>query len=759
MQKQSKKRKNNNQSSFKKKIIFRILVIGAGASFLLTMVFGILYQQSMMKDYRSEIQSHMHDMDTVINSYVDNTTALTLTLYNSPEGTLARVDKDYKMAEYSSFLGYVRNLMLNTQYINSIYFISQEGSISMWAKGGGSYTKDINSETLSAELLDRKTSPFIWEIPYRYGEQEIAMLTFFFHETPLEKEYYTGTIVVNVELRELNKRIFGKNSSATEMMMISKEGLVVLHSDAGYIGKDLSEEEFVQKALAGETLFHMRVDGKLKQFICMPSQLPDFYLITQSNTADILGLMSAFLIVPLVYLLIIVVMTILSIRTGNRLVQPLTQTVEEIRQSSMGKRIEMTPETDRDELHFLQEYAAHVNQYVENILENDQKNRVIFNLLRNSRGMDIQPFLLERGFLRANAGYCVITAEFICQYEVTELEELNSIRQSIVEGFSDILKKYGHSTCFENGLRHLLFLLAEEDTPLVAETLQAELDKKCVQLMRENLETDIYATLSECIEDSNVPCKPIVKKNMERMEVLPIYQLKGTRLVQAATRVKPSEKAVEGCLQALKNKDRDRFMEAVEAMLQETEEVNYPQFLAWVVYVRERIGEVKAAMYRNYVKTDRSTLYEQAQQIHDREGVVQWFELIYDDVCERMEQIRKTTTTDLLEDAIEYITQNFGDSQLGATSLANRLHLSAQYFGQLFMEFTGKSVSEYIVQVRMEKARNYLLARPEMEIMEIAEKVGYHSASYFSTAFKKYYGVTPSKLRSNLNIQERTEVN
>ena len=136
---------------------------------------------------------------------------------------------------------------------------------------------------------------------------------------------------------------------------------------------------------------------------------------------------------------------------------------------------------------------------------------------------------------------------------------------------------------------------------------------------------------------------------------------------------------------------------------------------------------------------------------------MEWFEAIYDDVIEKMDQIRRTTTASLIEEAVDYILQNFWDDQLGAASLAERLHISAQYFGQLFMEFAGKSVSEYIIQVRMEKARNYLLARPDLEIMEVAKKVGYHSASYFSTAFKKYYGVTPSRLRSSLNVQEKTE--
>ena len=275
--------------------------------------------------------------------------------------------------------------------------------------------------------------------------------------------------------------------------------------------------------------------------------------------------------------------------------------------------------------------------------------------------------------------------------------------------------------------------------------------------MEENSGTDIYAVISRRLE-SSISAKSVVQKNNERMEALQIYGLKGAEVMtENPSRERPSEKTIESCLQALKKNDREGYLNAVTQMISETREVTRPQFISWLVRVTEQIGEVKAAMHRNYVKADRGRLYARAGQIQDREGIVEWFEAIYDDVSEKMDQIRRTTTASLIEEAVDYILQNFWDDQLGAASLAERLHISAQYFGQLFMEFAGKSVSEYIIQVRMEKARNYLLARPDLEIMEVAKKVGYHSASYFSTAFKKYYGVTPSRLRSSLNVQEKTE--
>lgn len=776
MNKRAGKRFSINQMSFGNRISMLALLIGAGAAFLLTIVFGVIYHRTMMRDYRSEIRSHLQDTDTVFNSYVENTTALTTSLYGSADGTLARLEKNYNFVEHYSYLNYIRNLMTSYGYIHSVYFMNQEGDISMWTKGVGSYIKDLDKELLNAQVYGRTVSPFVWKLPYRYGEieaehsmeaerskeaehsNEIPMLSFFFSEVPLGMEYYTGTVIVNVELTELCKRILNEKNSSRQMFMVGADGIVTLHSDPSHIGEDWSDKVFVQKALDGEAVFDLKMEDGHFEFICVPSELHGFYLIAQTDNTGFSVFSEAFLIVPMICLVLILMIAVLSAVMGKHLAQPITQTVEEIRQSGMGEKLEFISENEQDELRFLQKYTSHVNQYMEEVLENDQKNRVIYNLIRNDRNVDIQSYLLEHGILRTDMGYCVVTAEFVCRYEVADMEELNSIRHSIARQFEKTLGEYGYCTCYEHGLRYLLFLVSEEkDTQLQTDIICEELQKSCELLMEENSSTDIYAAVSRRLE-SNISCKSEVRRNNERMEARTIYGNYGVELVnENPEKTKPSEKAVENCAQALKNKERDSYLHEISRMIEETKQVSYPQFINWVVGVTEKIGEVKAAIHRSYVKPNRSMLYGQVQQIHDLISLQQWFEVLYDDVNEKMDQIRNTSTVSLMEDAVDYIQQNFWDSQLGAAMLAKKFHISPQYFGQLFMEFSGKSVSDYIIQVRMEKARNYLLARPDLEIMEVAKKVGYHSASYFSTAFKKYYGVTPSKLRSSLNIQENAE--
>lgn len=84
---------------------------------------------------------------------------------------------------------------------------------------------------------------------------------------------------------------------------------------------------------------------------------------------------------------------------------------------------------------------------------------------------------------------------------------------------------------------------------------------------------------------------------------------------------------------------------------------------------------------------------------------------------------------------------------LTVASLAARMYVSPNYLSRLFKRITGEGCNEYIVRKRIEKARS-LLATTSIRIGEIAELVGYHDINYFSLAFKKHTGQSPSKYRS-----------
>ncbi len=80
---------------------------------------------------------------------------------------------------------------------------------------------------------------------------------------------------------------------------------------------------------------------------------------------------------------------------------------------------------------------------------------------------------------------------------------------------------------------------------------------------------------------------------------------------------------------------------------------------------------------------------------------------------------------------------------------ASQLHLSANYFGDLVKKETGESAMEHIRRRLMEQAKD-LLIQSERNINEIAYSLGYQYPQYFTRAFKKATGQTPSQYRKSL---------
>lgn len=94
--------------------------------------------------------------------------------------------------------------------------------------------------------------------------------------------------------------------------------------------------------------------------------------------------------------------------------------------------------------------------------------------------------------------------------------------------------------------------------------------------------------------------------------------------------------------------------------------------------------------------------------------------------------------------ALEYIRQNYADTELSLNSLCSYLCISTSHFSTIFKEATGETFMEVLIRVRMEKAKE-LLEHTMLKNYEIAERVGFSDPHYFSISFKKMTGKTPTE--------------
>ncbi|WP_172254621.1 response regulator [Saccharibacillus deserti] len=100
----------------------------------------------------------------------------------------------------------------------------------------------------------------------------------------------------------------------------------------------------------------------------------------------------------------------------------------------------------------------------------------------------------------------------------------------------------------------------------------------------------------------------------------------------------------------------------------------------------------------------------------------------------------------LVRRAREYLGEYYGDPELTLESFARTLQVSPVYLSRILKKELGDSFVALLTHARIRKAIE-LLNSTDLPIYEIAERSGYDSQHYFSTAFKKVIGVSPNQYR------------
>lgn len=134
--------------------------------------------------------------------------------------------------------------------------------------------------------------------------------------------------------------------------------------------------------------------------------------------------------------------------------------------------------------------------------------------------------------------------------------------------------------------------------------------------------------------------------------------------------------------------------------------------------------------------------------IHHCQTIFELEQLIY----QLIEQVKKKITkikkqlSPIVEQAITYIHTYLKD-EVSLEIIAEHIHVNPSHLSRTFKKDCNQSITEYINQVKIEKAQE-LLTCSNLMTYEIAEQVGFHDPTYFSSTFKKFTGISPKEYKS-----------
>jgi YesN/AraC family two-component response regulator len=110
-----------------------------------------------------------------------------------------------------------------------------------------------------------------------------------------------------------------------------------------------------------------------------------------------------------------------------------------------------------------------------------------------------------------------------------------------------------------------------------------------------------------------------------------------------------------------------------------------------------------------------------------------------------VEEATASQVVELIKDQIDsYYTRD-----IKLTDFSNKYFFTKSYLSKLFKKTYGYGAYEYVLHLRMERAKE-LLTNSDLPIKDISERLGYSNNNYFSKAFKNNFGVSPTDFKDGL---------
>jgi two-component system response regulator YesN len=198
----------------------------------------------------------------------------------------------------------------------------------------------------------------------------------------------------------------------------------------------------------------------------------------------------------------------------------------------------------------------------------------------------------------------------------------------------------------------------------------------------------------------------------------------------------------------LRRLEKDRLLDDVKALLESWQCMDnlgakllrqfYQSFLQGVLHTLQETGLRAEDILHEHLAPERAMTA--TRSVRDLQN---WVTEVIEISVSRIKALDSNET--IVEKIQRYIELNL-DEELSRQYIADHVGLSPDYVVKLFKKETGLSISDYILQERMSRAKELLL-KSDMSISDVALSVGYMNFSYFSTLFRKETSMTPQEYR------------
>ncbi|WP_165822370.1 helix-turn-helix domain-containing protein [Paenibacillus montanisoli] len=202
-------------------------------------------------------------------------------------------------------------------------------------------------------------------------------------------------------------------------------------------------------------------------------------------------------------------------------------------------------------------------------------------------------------------------------------------------------------------------------------------------------------------------------------------------------------------LDSLKQSQSAKMKREIESFLEVLRGCTYSSAMQYTHFIV--LGVIKEFEYvTEWWNVDAEQLYRATRQIQTMETIGDIERLLLSlcqQIVEILEENKKNTyvvkNAKIIEAIQQFVQERYAEHGLSLEAAADYVGFSTGYIGKLFKNMTGTTFNDYVTHIRLEQAK-VLLATTSDTIAGVGEAVGVYNVSYFTTLFKKKYGITPS---------------
>lgn len=678
-----------------------------------------------------------------IDSTLERMKALSFKIYSDE-----RTQKYLSQSEYNGGLLWeaydgIKNYLLNEELVNSVYILNPKTNVIFDSKKGISNVNEFHDQRI-IKIIKSGEYEQLKFFNHQVGNQSyLAMIT-------LSKQF-KGIVVLLLDVNKLETFLLQENQNDNVKIVLTDNNNQLLLGNEVWndYGKQL-----LNRKKESDVLFEMKINNEpwaVNHANIEGYGITLYHLTKMSAWKENITTFQYRIIMFSLCLLVILFMIVLW--RSKKTFQPFSNLAQQI-EEKLGQRYE--DKQNKKDHQILQEGFDHLIKNVKDLNHSINEHRQLIKgdylrqwILQGDMSSAIKKYVLKETDL-LSFPYLFLAVARIERYQLfTEKHDLSS-RKFLKFAMGNIAEQIqigqeitGHPIDF--GGDHIVILYGI-DQPNKHDYL--DMFMKMKEQIKHHLELDVTIAISNptFVEDNLRNAYDKVYKSSTLKFITgedKIYQEIDYETYRNI--INPVDDSIKDSLiQAIRLGREDRVNAILFEMFEHMKKMAYAECKFQLTYI---IYSIIKSYSQLASLNSFSGVQNELGKFNSLNEVRDWMEKELKKIMENLNQRNNSDRkTELANEILEFVDLNIHDPMLTVDQIANHLSLSVNYVRQVFKEVRQETLSDYILNKRIERVTT-LLKTTDWLIAEIAERSGFQTKSTFYTVFKKIVGMTPAEYR------------